>query len=85
MEDLAKILLGDVLLLAVSAAIHRDYRWVYGAVWLFMLPVYLIVYLNVPVLYHQGLLMGALGLLYVAAGYGQRFQDAQIRLVHYGC
>jgi hypothetical protein len=68
-DDLARVLAGDVVLLAISAAIHRDYRWVYGAVWLFMLPVYLFISMSVTALYNQGLLMGVLGLNYVAAGY----------------
>lgn len=67
--NLAKVLLGDVAVLAISAAIHREYRWVYGAAWLLMLPVYLFLHLYVPVLANQGLLMGVLGLNYVAAGY----------------
>jgi hypothetical protein len=68
-EGLYKVLFGDVVLLVVSAAIHRDYRWIYGAAWLLMLPVYLILYLYVPSLAYQGLLMGLLGLNYTVAGY----------------
>jgi hypothetical protein len=68
-ESLFKILLGDVLLLALSAAITREYRWIYGAAWLFMLPVYLILALHVPELVYRGLLMGLLGLNYAIAGY----------------
>ena len=68
-DSLAIALFGDVVLLAVSAAIHRDYRWIYGAVWLFMLPVYLVISLFVPAPYNQGLLLGLLGLNYTAAGY----------------
>lgn len=68
-DDLAKLLVGDVILMAVSAAIHRDYRWVYGAVWLFMLPIYLVIDLFVQAVHFQGLLMGLLGLNYAAAGY----------------
>ncbi|MCK4472288.1 MAG: hypothetical protein KAW49_10930, partial [Anaerolineae bacterium] len=79
-DDLAKVLLGDVALLAVSAAIHRDYRWVYGAVWLFMLPVYLIISLFVPALHNRGLLMGVLGLNYTAAGYTLGRQENRLRL-----
>jgi hypothetical protein len=62
-------LLGDVAILAVSGAIYRHYAWVYGAVWLFMLPVYLFLARTVPVLPNRGLLMGVLGLNYLAAGY----------------
>ena len=68
-DSLHKVLFGDVLLLVASAAIFRDYRWIYGAVWLFMLPVYLILYLYVPNLVYQGLFMGLLGLNYAIAGY----------------
>ena len=68
-DALAKVLFGDVILLAVSAAIHRSYWWIYGAVWLFMLSVYLVISLFVPALYNRGLLMGLLGLNYTAAGY----------------
>jgi len=68
-DDLVKILLGDVALLAISAAIFRNAWWVYGAVWLFMLPVYLIISLYIHEFYNQGLLMGLLGLNYAAVGY----------------
>jgi hypothetical protein len=68
-SDLTKILFADVVLLAVSAAIHQVYWWVYGAVWLFMLPVYLLISQYVQALQYQGLLMGLLGLNYTAAGY----------------
>ena len=69
MEDLAMVLFADVVLVAVSAAVFRSYWWVYGAVWLFMLPVYLTISLNVPAIHYQGLLMGLLGLNYTIAGY----------------
>ncbi len=68
-EDLILILIGDVILLAVSAAIQRVYAWVYGAVWLFMLPVYLLITLFVSTYHLQGLLLSILGLNYLAAGY----------------
>jgi hypothetical protein len=67
--DLIKALLGDVSVLALSFAIHRHYAWVYGAVWLFMLPVYLFLAQTVPALPYRGLLMGVLGLNYLAVGY----------------
>jgi hypothetical protein len=66
---LIEVLFGDVILLIVSAAIHRIYWWVYGAVWLFILPVYLTIQLLVKGLPDQGLLMGLLGLIYTADGY----------------
>jgi len=68
-DDLILVLFGDVILLAVSAAIHRNYWWVYGAVWLLMLPIYLTIDLYVPKFHHQGLLMGVLCLNYLVAGY----------------
>lgn len=69
LEDLARILLGDVVILVISAIIHRDYRWVYAAVWLLILPFYLFINLSVPELYIQGLLIGLLGLIYAVTGY----------------
>ena len=66
---LIEVLFGDVILLIVSAAIHRIYWWVYGAAWLFILPIYLTIQLLVKGLPDQGLLMGLLGLIYTAAGY----------------
>jgi hypothetical protein len=68
-------LLGDVAMLALSAAIFRHYAWVYSAVWLFMLPVYLFLAQTVPVLANRGLLMGVLGLNYLAAGYALSRQE----------
>lgn len=73
--DLVKILLGDVALLAISAAIFRNAWWIYGAVWLFMLPVYLIISLYIYEFYNQGLLMGLLGLNYAAVGYALGRQE----------
>ncbi len=68
-EDLAKALLADVILLAVSARVHRRYEWIYGAAWLFIAPVliYATIYLNGSS--NIGLALGALMLAYVAAGY----------------
>ncbi|MEN8242765.1 MAG: hypothetical protein ABFS17_12645 [Chloroflexota bacterium] len=69
LDDLILVLFGDVLLLGVSAVIHRDYKWVYGAAWLFMLPVYLIIYQIAATHYQEGIVMGILGLNYLIAGY----------------
>jgi len=66
---LAMVMFGDVILLGISAAIHQNYWWVCGAAWLFMLPIYLVISMFVPALHNQGLLMGVLGLNYMAAGY----------------
>jgi len=68
-NDLILVLFGDVILLGVSATIHRDYTWVYGAVWLFMLPVYLIIYQIAATHHQEGVVMGILGLNYLIAGY----------------
>jgi len=68
-SDLVQVLIGDVALLAISAYIHRSYWWVYGSVWLFMLPAYLTIGLYVPEIQYQGLLMGLLGINYLVAGY----------------
>jgi len=67
--DAALILLGDVALLAISAAIHHDYRWVYAATWLLMLPVFLYISMFEERLVQQGLLMGVLGMNYTAVGF----------------
>lgn len=67
--DFINILFGDVLLLAVSAYLFKDFRWVYGSVWLVMLPTYLIIINNVNDPSNQGLLMGLLGVNFAAAGY----------------
>jgi hypothetical protein len=68
-DALMKVLFGDVVLLSVAAWIFTDYRWVYGAVWLFMLPIYLLVDTYIHVYPRQALLLGLLALNYVVAGY----------------
>lgn len=68
--DLALALIADTLLLAVSAKIHRNYSWVYGATWLFMVPMYIFARLYVPDVVGQGVALSALMVIYVAAGYG---------------
>jgi hypothetical protein len=68
--SLIKVLLADVLVLAVAARLFGRPWLVYAAVWLFMLPIYLVLDLNVPWLVNRGLLLGLLGLLYIAVGYG---------------
>ncbi|NIM94832.1 MAG: DUF2157 domain-containing protein [Anaerolineales bacterium] len=72
--DLALVLLGDVVLLVVSAVIHRNYYWVYGAAWLLMVPVYLYISMFESDTAKQGLMMGVLGMAYLALGFvlGQR-------------
>jgi len=68
-DALAKILIGDVILLAVSAWARRQYGWVYGAAWVFIAPVYIYATLYVPDSTNRGLVLGVLMLNYVAAGY----------------
>jgi hypothetical protein len=68
-DGLYRVLFGDVVLVVVSAAIFRSYWWIYGAAWLFMLPVYVILHLYVPSLVYRGLFTGLLGLNYAIAGY----------------
>lgn len=67
--DLITILAGDVALLLFSAYLHRSYWWVYGAVWLFMLPFYLFVDKHVRAPDLQGGYMAILAMNYVIAGY----------------
>jgi len=68
-DALIKVLFGDVLLLSVAAYIFTDYRWVYGAVWLFMLPIYLLIDTYVHEYPRQALMLGLLALNYVVAGF----------------
>ncbi len=68
-DSLYKVLFADVVLLVLSAAIHRSHWWIYGATWLFMLPIYLVLTLYVPDPVYRGLLMGLLGLNYAIAGH----------------
>lgn len=66
---LALSLFADVILLAILFPVTRRYEWVYGATWLFIAPVYLCATLYLPTPQAQGLVLGALMLAYVAAGY----------------
>ncbi len=68
-DDLAKVLIGDVVLLALSAWVHRQYAWIYGATWVFMVPVFIYASLYLRGLSNQGLALGVLMLNYAAAGY----------------
>jgi len=67
--DLAKALIGDVIVLAASAAVYRRYEWIYGAAWLFIAPVFIYAGLYLRGTVDQGLVLGVLLLNYVAAGY----------------
>jgi hypothetical protein len=68
-DDLAKVLVGDVVLLSVSAWAHRKYEWVYGAAWAFIAPVSIYASLYLKGLANVGVVLGVLMLNYVAAGY----------------
>ena len=63
------VLLLDVMLLAFSAWVHRQYEWIYGAAWVFIAPVFIYAGEYVEGLSNQGLLLGVLMLNYAAAGY----------------
>ena len=68
-NDLANVLIGDVILLAVSAWVHRQYNWIYCATWVLIAPVFIYASLYLQGLSNQGLVLGVLLLNYVAAGY----------------
>ncbi|MFN2196444.1 MAG: DUF2157 domain-containing protein [Anaerolineales bacterium] len=80
--DLAVILVFDVLILAATSRIFRNSYIMFGAVWLLMLPVYLFLTLYVPEVLYQGLLIGLLGLIYLAAG---AFIARRNRTIAYAC
>ena len=68
-DGLAKTLIGDVILLGVSAQIHRRIAWVYGAAWVFIAPVFIYASLYLPGAVSQGVVLGILMLNYAAVGY----------------
>ncbi len=70
-NQLIKILIADVFILAVAANIHLIYRkeLFFLSVWLFMLPIYLLIDQANDVFHTEGLLMGVLGINYAAIGY----------------
>jgi hypothetical protein len=67
--NLARTLIGDVLILALSAWVHRRYVWIYGAAWLLIAPVFIYASLYVHGRPSQGSVLFVLMLIYVAAGY----------------
>jgi hypothetical protein len=69
MTTLIIVLFGDVLLLGCTSFIKRSPLWLYGAVWLMMLPVYLWADMLIPEVYSQGLVMFGLAILYLGSGY----------------
>ena len=66
---LAQILVGDVILLAISAIIHRQDPWAYGAAWLFIAPVTIYAQVYLPGGYEIGLALFALLVTYAAVGF----------------
>lgn len=68
-EALAQVLLGNVLILAVSAWLHRRREWVYGAVWLFLAPATIYADIYLRGLSNLGLALGVLLCIYAAIGY----------------
>ncbi len=69
LDDLAQVLIADVILLGVSAWAHQKYEWIYGATWLLIAPVsmYSLIYLDD--LFGMGLVLAVLMLNYTAIGY----------------
>ncbi|MCA9985984.1 MAG: hypothetical protein KDE59_16875, partial [Anaerolineales bacterium] len=68
-HSLIVALLANVLLLAVSARLFQNYNFMFGAIWLLLAPIYLILEQWLPDVVDRGLYLGLLCLLYVGAGY----------------
>ena len=66
---LANVLVGDGFLLVISAIIHRQVPWAYGAAWLFIAPVTIYAQVYLPESYLIGLALFALLVIYAAAGF----------------
>lgn len=66
---LALALIGDVVLFALSAWVHRRYEWMYGATWLLIAPVGIYADTFLHSFVSQGLVLGVMLLNYVAIGY----------------
>jgi Predicted membrane protein (DUF2157) len=66
---LAQVLTGDVILLAVSAVLHRQVAWAYGAAWLFIAPVAIYAQVYLDSVYQVGLALSGLLAVYAATGY----------------
>ena len=69
-QNLIIALLANVTLLALSAQLFQNYNFMFGAIWLLLAPLYLILEQWVPDLVHRGIYLGLVALLYAAAGYG---------------
>ena len=68
-RDFATVLLGDVVFLTVASFVQKKFSLVYGAVWLLIVPVYIIAALRTGDVHAQGLQLSALGMSYVIAGF----------------
>ncbi|MBI5714464.1 MAG: hypothetical protein HZC38_13735 [Chloroflexi bacterium] len=77
-DDLAKVLIGDVILLVVSAIVHRQYVWLYGATTLFIVPTFIYAHLFLPDAVSQGILLGALMVMYVVAAFAGSVRTTQL-------
>lgn len=67
--NLILVLIGDVLLLGTTSFIRRSYRWLYGAAWLAIFPVYLLANMHISEMQYQGLVMFGFGFLNFGTGY----------------
>jgi hypothetical protein len=67
--DLALTLTVDAILLAISAWIHQQYYWIYGATWLFIAPVYIYASMVLDGLPYRGVVLWVLMLIYSLTGY----------------
>ncbi len=77
-DDLAKVLIGDVILLIVSAIVHRQYFWLYGATTLFIVPTFIYAYLYLPDVVSQGIVLGVLMVMYVIAAFAGSVRTTQL-------
>ncbi len=66
---LARTLVADVALLALTAYLHRRVEFVYAAAWLFIAPTYIFARLYLQDSVRVGLVLSALMLAYAAVGY----------------
>jgi len=77
LQLLAQVLIGDVILLVVSAVLHRRVAWAYGAAWLFIAPVAIYAQVYLDQNFQIGLALFSLMVAYAAAGYivGRRYRS----------
>jgi hypothetical protein len=77
-DDLAKVLIGDVILLIVSAIVYRQYFWLYGATTLFIAPTLIYAYLYLPDTVSRGIALGILMAVYMIAAFAGSVRTTQI-------